>query len=513
MLDFAFEGGSWPGGSVGAGGRAVFLDELVDEADGDLVPDRPSIVYAGEPDYPANGLRFQTSAFRDPQGEQSFGAMKWRIAEVSPYAEVTSTSDDESFVLVAAGADWRYAKGTSEPPATWRERNFDDTRWLTGTTPIGYGEAFLATSLSDMRGGYTTVYLRREFTVSDLAAFDDLLLEVLYDDGVNVWINGTSVYRNNVASAETGYDGTAESAIDSIEYVGSLLSPVSDYLVEGTNVIAVQVLNASIGGSSDCYIDLRLTGQLQADDEPTPSEGTTRGAGKYEIEPVWESDAFTQFDSEIQIPASVVEAGPTYRVRCRMQDATGYWSHWSDPIQFEAGAPLMTALLAGLRITEVMYHPAETLGDGGFDDDEFEFIELKNVGEERLDMSGVSFVDGVTFDFQNADIVTLDPGTFVLVVRNRAAFVWRYGAEAAACIAGQYEGKLANEGERVTLVDFWDGTIAEFEYQDDGGWPTPADGAGYSLVPLDTASPETLSDGANWRASIEIGGSPGRDDL
>jgi hypothetical protein len=199
-----------------------------------------------------------------------------------------------------------------------------------------------------------------------------------------------------------------------------------------------------------------------------------------------------------------------------MRDNAGYWSHWSNPIQFAAGQPLSTGTAAGLRITELMYNPGETANDGGFDNDEFEFVELKNIGDEPLDLSGVSFTEGVTFAFANSDIVTLEPGAFVLVVRNRQAFALRYGAEAAARVAGQYEGKLANEGESVRIVDFWSGEIAAFEYRDEPGWSTLADGAGHSLVPLATALPGepagSLNDGANWRASAEVGGSPGRDE-
>jgi hypothetical protein len=75
----------------------------------------------------------------------------------------------------------------------------------------------------------------------------------------------------------------------------------------------------------------------------------------------------------------------------------------------------------------------------------------------------------------------------VLVVRNKAAFASRYGSTLSSIIAGQYQGKLANNGEKVALVDFWNGTVAEFEYGDGRGWPPAADGGGHSLVPLDTA--------------------------
>ena len=62
--------------------------------------------------------------------------------------------------------------------------------WLSGPAAIGYGETFIATNLTDMRGSYTSVYLRKTFDVVNLAALDKLILEVKYDDGVNLWING-----------------------------------------------------------------------------------------------------------------------------------------------------------------------------------------------------------------------------------------------------------------------------------------------------------------------------------
>ncbi|MBN1362243.1 MAG: lamin tail domain-containing protein, partial [Sedimentisphaerales bacterium] len=517
MLNFAFEGGNWPGGSVGPGGRAAFLDSLADDQERNLISDKPSITYVGEPNLPSNALRFQTSAFRDPQGAGTFGAVKWRIAEVSPEARVVIEPEQSGSVLVVDRSQWRYFKGTHEPPVAWRERQFDDTGWLTGTTPIGYGETFLATQLGDMQGGYSTIYLRRSFDVVDPTAFDRLELEVQYDDGCNVWINGKLAIQENVGSSELPYDGTAASAGENVAFVGYTLANPAAYLVKGINVVAVQVANASLSGSSDCFIDVRLTAHADAaPDDETPADGSGAGQGKYEIETVWESPANPRFEDDILIPGSAVQPGRTYRVRCRMQDNTGRWSHWSDPVQFQAGAALVTGLLAGLRITEVMYNPAETLADLGLDNDEFEFIELKNVGDEILDLSYLSFVEGVTFDFGSGSIVTLAPGQFALVVRNRDAFELRYGPALSARIAGQYEGRLANEGERVKLVDSWTGTIAEFEYRDEAGWPQLADGAGHSLVPLEAALPGeptgSLNEGSNWRASTWIGGSPASDD-
>ena len=230
----------------------------------------------------------------------------------------------------------------------------------------------------------------------------------------------------------------------------------------------------------------------------------------YEITSVWESEEITQFQSDIKIPASVVKVGHTYRVRSRMTDNTGRWSHWSEPVEFISGETASVPIVEDLRITELMYDPA-----GGSD---YEFIELKNTDSTTLDLKDVNFVDGITFNFASSSVTSLGPGELVLIVRDQDVFESRYGT--GLNIAGEYTGnmqdKLSNGGERVKLVDFWNGTIVRFDYDDSRGWPLAADGVGHSLIPQDWAiadeSDGSLSYGGNWRASTYMHGSPGADD-
>jgi len=370
-----------------------------------------------------------------------------------------------------------------------------------------------------MQGGYTTVYLRKIFNVTstDLDEIETLILQAKYDDGINVWINGIHLdeAQANVTSAELPFNATAIDAIENTNFVPFPLS-TPGYLDPGDNIIAIQLLNVSLNGSSDCFIDVRLIGRPPDPNGVPPSY--LGQPGKYEINTAWESEEITDFNSSITIPATAVRPGRTYRVRCRMKDNSGRWSHWSDPNQFVAGEPVSAYILEKLRITEVMYNPA----DGpGYDNDEFEFIELKNTGPETLDLTYVSFVDGITFDFNDSDVTSLEPFDFVLVVRDQAAFESRYGTGLSNKIAGEYkdneQNSLKNGGENVKLIDYWHGTIAEFEYNDGRGWPLVADGTGHSLVPLNSALPGepdgSLKYGGNWRASTYIGGSPGQDDI
>jgi hypothetical protein len=162
-----------------------------------------------------------------------------------------------------------------------------------------------------------------------------------------------------------------------------------------------------------------------------------------------------------------------------------------------------------LLITEIMYHPLPGLDANGLavDGDEYEFLELRNVGTNTLDLGGMSFTAGITFTFTNG--TRLDPGQFFVLVRNPACFSARYPGVA---INGVYTGKLDNGGETVTLTHLLGAPALSVTYNDLAPWPVPPDGYGFSLVPRSPDVNADPDDPARWRASAAVGGSPGADD-
>jgi hypothetical protein len=232
----------------------------------------------------------------------------------------------------------------------------------------------------------------------------------------------------------------------------------------------------------------------------------------YEVETLWESAEITPFSNSIQIPTSVTHPGRRYRVRVRHEDNTGRWSHWSDPVEFTAGIPDTSVYENNLMITEIMYNPVAPTGDESLislENDDFEYIELKNISAtETLDLTDVSFIDGINFDFSTESITSLAPGEIVLVVKNLAAFEARYGTNLP--VTGEYsDSKFSNGGERVVLSYAGSVELHNFSYDDLPPWPAGADGSGPSLSLIDPASAPNHSLAANWTASAEAMGSPG----
>jgi hypothetical protein len=148
-----------------------------------------------------------------------------------------------------------------------------------------------------------------------------------------------------------------------------------------------------------------------------------------------------------------------------------------------------------LRITELMYNPI-----GG---STCEFLEVQNIGTAPLDVSGFSF-QGINFTFPNGTII--QPGAVLLLANNASpsAFATRYPG---VTVFGYYGGNLNNGGERIAILDRNGQVVTEVTYNNAGGWPTAADGGGYSIELIDPYA--DLNSPANWRASTAPNGTPG----
>lgn len=153
-------------------------------------------------------------------------------------------------------------------------------------------------------------------------------------------------------------------------------------------------------------------------------------------------------------------------------------------------------------INEIMYHPPNDL-------EELQYIELLNTGAADVNLSGWSFSKGVKFSFPPGTRIA--GGGFLVICRNRAKFSEKYGA--AVPIAGEFEGHLSHNGERVELSDRDRLVIDLVKYGDSLPWPTAADGRSSSLERI---CPGAASDSSNnWAASnlpelLIPGGTPGK---
>ena len=120
-----------------------------------------------------------------------------------------------------------------------------------------------------------------------------------------------------------------------------------------------------------------------------------------------------------------------------------------------------------------------------------------------LDLSDVRFTKGVDFDFAPA----LALWRYSTCFGHQTALESRYGN--GHPVAGVFTGNLANGGENIKLTLGPGTAIHEVNYYNKSPWPVQA---GHSLV-LEPLAPGTNhANPVSWKASGEVGGTPGIDE-
>ena len=160
---------------------------------------------------------------------------------------------------IARGSVWRY-RDQGGLGTGWRGPSYNDSAWATGPGPLGYGESYLDTTVSygpDAADKYVTTYFRHSFTLSNPAAVTALRGELMYDDGVVVYLNGVEIGRaampgGTISSTTLAGSHEAGNAYEVFDWTAS-----RSLLVSGSNTIAVEVHQAS-PSSSDLVFDLAL---------------------------------------------------------------------------------------------------------------------------------------------------------------------------------------------------------------------------------------------------------------
>ncbi len=221
------------------------------------------------------GLQTYIEEQLDPARIDESGNVRLTEKEAALFADQIPASEK---VLIMAGEFWRYRKGDSEPDASWKGVTFDDTSWLRGATGIGYGDGDDRTVLTDMRRindnpdtpedesrpGYLSVYLRYEFALDSesLAAIDDLILRVDYDDGFKAYLNGTEVAMANLPQGRLLHNQQANGSHEAGTPEDFDISEHKDLLQVGQNVLAIQVHNRSLTSSDLSMIPELLSRQI-----------------------------------------------------------------------------------------------------------------------------------------------------------------------------------------------------------------------------------------------------------
>ncbi|MGI9242752.1 MAG: hypothetical protein ACR2RV_18290, partial [Verrucomicrobiales bacterium] len=172
-------------------------------------------------------------------------------------------------VWMATNKEWKYYQAGDQPADdgnfnTWKDPGYDDSAWEVGAAQLGFNERDEETLLTR---GAITYYFRTtipNITFADIGEFNQLVINLIRDDGAVVYINGNEVRRDNMPGeigdpvayedlALVGVAGDEEST-----YIRSVHS--SEFILEeGENTIAVEI-HQNAKGSSDVSFQMGMEG-------------------------------------------------------------------------------------------------------------------------------------------------------------------------------------------------------------------------------------------------------------
>ncbi|MDA3928209.1 MAG: lamin tail domain-containing protein [Prolixibacteraceae bacterium] len=207
-----------------------------------------------------NEINLESWTLSDSKGD----LFKWQLGN--------KTIDANGFLLVhASGKDFKafnettYWRGIVVPidtftylipnestPSTWNFLSFDDSNWEKGRAGFGYDDDDDETIVPT---GTISVYVRKEFTLTESDIIIDAVLHVDYDDSFIAYLNGVEIARSNI-NGTPSWNTFASGNHEAVMYSGGQpegfdidLDVLKASLQKGTNVLSIEVHNINYDSS------------------------------------------------------------------------------------------------------------------------------------------------------------------------------------------------------------------------------------------------------------------------
>ncbi len=322
--------------------------------------------------------------------------------------------------------------------------------------------------------------MRIDFDLTDPTRFDGLTLKMRYDDGFIAYLNGTEIARANsrgnpgTRQAWNASAASTHSDSEATTFIPFDISNSIQHLQSGRNVLAIHGLNTG-QSSSDFLI------------WPTLEAFQSRGG----------SPSGTQ-DSAIRYAGGIKIIDPTL-VKARVKSGT----QWSPLLQATFLPSTSLPSPQNLTLSRIHYRPAplslSERTNGAQDRDDFEFLEIQNLSDQHILLSGAHFSDGIRYRF-TGPLPQLEPQGSLIIAAEPAFYSLRSQSQQSVFGPFQFGSRLANNGERITLVDAAGNDIFSVRYDDDSPWPELADGSGYALALRQPSAMIDLSNPQEWKA-------------
>uniref|UniRef100_UPI00356B6063 choice-of-anchor D domain-containing protein n=1 Tax=Lutibacter sp. TaxID=1925666 RepID=UPI00356B6063 len=160
----------------------------------------------------------------------------------------------EKSSILEAGGVWYYKDDGSNQGTAWQTDTGLYSTWSKGFAQLGFGDSDETTVINDV--DQITTYFRKSFEVSATeAAFKNLVLNAIIDDGMVVYIDGVEVWRDNMPTGAIVFSTVATTDTPNEDDWKNII--LTNNLTVGTHEIAVEVHQNS-STSSDVSFDFYI---------------------------------------------------------------------------------------------------------------------------------------------------------------------------------------------------------------------------------------------------------------
>ncbi|KAK8812269.1 hypothetical protein WA158_007503 [Blastocystis sp. Blastoise] len=150
------------------------------------------------------------------------------------------------YVIPPVNTEWKYLNSGSAASSGWNTVSFSDTTWKQAM-PSAFESAV-----------GNTQYFRKTFTISSLDSYASAVFNIKTKYGIVVYINGEEQYRYNMPTGTVSYNTYASSEKSESSYVGSSMSISFGNIINGNNVLAIEVHRTASSTSTVIDFDANL---------------------------------------------------------------------------------------------------------------------------------------------------------------------------------------------------------------------------------------------------------------
>lgn len=161
---------------------------------------------------------------------------------------------DHYETIVYDSSAWRFTVPTASTSMNWIQPSFDASNWNSGIGGFGFADGDDNTVIPTSS---ISVFVRKEFSISDLSVIKKVILNMDYDDAFVAYVNGIEIARNGITSTgQPVYNQLGEISHEAKlyqnQYPDQFLFDILDFpatLLQGTNVLCVEVHNQTATSS------------------------------------------------------------------------------------------------------------------------------------------------------------------------------------------------------------------------------------------------------------------------